>query len=42
MEPTRQDRGAIAFDIIDGRIVEIDVIANADHLEQRDVVPLDI
>jgi RNA polymerase sigma-70 factor, ECF subfamily len=40
--PGGRIRGAIAFDIIDGRIVEIDVIANADHLEQLDVVLLDI
>ncbi len=34
-------RGAIAFDIADGRIVEINVVANAEHLEQLDVVVLD-
>ena len=40
--PGGRIRGAIAFDIVDGRIDEIDVIGNAEHLEQLDVVLLDI
>ncbi len=39
--PGGRVRGAIAFDIADGRIVEINVIANAEHLEQLNVVVLD-
>jgi RNA polymerase sigma factor (sigma-70 family) len=38
--PGGRVRGAIAFDIVDGRIVEINAIANAEHLEQLDVVVL--
>jgi RNA polymerase sigma-70 factor (ECF subfamily) len=39
--PGGRIRGAVAFDIVDGRIVEIDVIGNGEHLEQLDVVLLD-
>ena len=35
-------RGAIAFGIVGGRIVEIDVIGNAEHLEKLDIVLLDV
>jgi RNA polymerase sigma-70 factor (ECF subfamily) len=34
-------RGAIAFDVIDGRIVEIELIGNGERLGQLDVVLLD-
>jgi RNA polymerase sigma factor (sigma-70 family) len=39
--PDGRIRGAIAFDIVDDRIVEIDLIGNEGHLEQLDVVLLD-
>ncbi len=38
--PAGRLRGAIAFDMVNGRIVAIDVVANAQHLEQLDVVVL--
>ena len=34
-------RGAIVFDIVDGRIVGIDLIGDRDHLDQLDIVVLD-
>lgn len=39
--PGGRVRGAIAFDISEGRIVEIDVIGNRERLERLDVVLLD-
>ena len=39
--PNGRVRGAIVIDIVDGRIVEIGLVANAEHLEQLDVVLLD-
>lgn len=35
-------RGAVSFDIVGGRIVEIEVVGNAEQLEQLDVVLLDV
>jgi RNA polymerase sigma factor (sigma-70 family) len=40
--PRGRIRGAIAFEMVDGRIVEIDIIGNAEHLEQLEVVLLDV
>jgi RNA polymerase sigma-70 factor (ECF subfamily) len=40
--PGGRIRGAIAFDVVGGRIVQIDVIGNAEHLGQLDVVLLGI
>jgi RNA polymerase sigma factor (sigma-70 family) len=39
--PGGRIRGAIACDVIDDRIVELDVIANPEHIEQLEVVLLD-
>ena len=40
--PGGRIRGAVALEIVDGRIVEIDVIGNPERLEQLDVLLLDI
>jgi RNA polymerase sigma-70 factor (ECF subfamily) len=39
--PGGRTRGAITFEVIDGRIVEIDVIGSRAHLEQLDIVLMD-
>lgn len=38
--PRGRIRGAMVFDLVDGRITKIDVVANAGHLDQLDVVVL--